>query len=300
MLVDGNLTGATLDMILTVLNGILNDAHRALLPSAIGLIIAAATIEFYLSFFWVISGGFVDVSKVVGLLAYLIVKSTFMVFAVSKVLEWTDAGLATFQGWSFAVTGSAAMLTQAFNQPSTIWDMGFLLARSLKSSPSSLLFGWDMLAYVITIFSFLGVALHVILALQELRVAGTSATVLVPWGLLSRTAFFCDGVIRWVGACLVRIFVLGIMVAMTIIASARIPALAAALQDLALDSGLTLAGTSFVLAVLTWFLPSIAAGRIAGGGGMGVGHMFTAGLVVVGAASRGVSAVRGVSNLVRR
>jgi type IV secretory pathway TrbL component len=299
VLINGELTSGTLNMIQAVLFEILTNAHAALLPSAYGLILAAALVEFYLNLLWILSDGFANWIKALGVVLYLGIKVAFFGFAVSQLLVWGEALLSTFQGWAFAVTGSAAMLSQAFSQPSTLWDMGFLLGQSLKTSPASILFSWDLLSYTIIVLSFLAIALHVMLAMLELRIALVSATVLIPWGLLAHTAFFSDGVIRWVGSSLVRIFILGVMVALTIVASARIPPLVHALEDLSMDTGLTLAGTALVLAILSWFLPSIAAGRVASGGGLSAGHLFGAGLVFVGAASRGVSAVRGASSMIQ-
>jgi hypothetical protein len=137
-----------------------------------------------------------------------------------------------------------------------------------------------------------------LLALIELRLAAASATILSPLGILSQTDFFLYGVVRWLGASLVRIFALGILVAAAILISRQIPLMGT--ETITLDSSWTLVGLSFVLAVMSWILPSIAAGMVAGGSNaMGAWHLMGAGLVVFGMATRTSNAIRSAASMAR-
>lgn len=292
----------TLDLILGIFVTMLQGAHAAMLPLGIGILAAAAAIELYWGLTLAAMDGYMNYNRLMGRVIELVVAFSVLLFLMQSSMDWSQRGLLTFMQFGFAATGAAGMLTTAFQQPSTVWDMAFLLAKPLKDFIGTPL---DMagyyVAWVLIVLTFLATAVYILLAQVEFNLAAASAPALLPWGALSHTGMFAWGLARWLAGCLVRIFIVCMLVAGMIIAFARFGGLAASSQgNVLFESAWVLVGLSFLFAALVWTLPSIAAGAIiGGGGGLGVGHLLATGMVGVSAVQQGTNVVRGVSAMVR-
>lgn len=291
-----------LDLILGIFITMLQGAHAAILPLGMGILAAAAAIELYWGLTQAAMDGYMNYNRLLGRVIELVVCFSVLLYLIQHAMEWSQAGLLTFMQFGFAATGAAGMLTTAFQQPSTVWDMGFILARPLRDfvgDPRDMV-GYYV-AWVIIVLVFLFVALYVLLAQIEFHLAAAASAALLPWGALSHTGMFAWGLARWMAGTLVRIFVVCMLVAGGIISFAKFGGLAtSSLGNVLVESAWVLVGLSFVFAAAIWTLPSIAAGAvIGGGGGLGVGHLIATGMVGVSAIQQGTNVVRGVSNMVR-
>jgi type IV secretory pathway TrbL component len=223
----------------------------------------------------------------------------------------TDAALNTFFQWGLAPGGGGVSLA-TFRQPGAIVLLGFELAKPLIDFPTSL---WSKItgafamqqagywvAYGIVVLSFGAVALHLMMVLIEFYMAVMLSAVLIPWGVLTVTAFFTEFSIGWITGGLVRILVTTAMVAIAapLFSSITIPATAGG--DPTIFGGAMTVVVSLIYAILSWVVP----GRAANIAGRGVSLALQAGTVLSTAAGagRGVlmlqSAIRGVSQMMRR
>jgi hypothetical protein len=158
------------------------------------------------------------------------------------------------------------------------------------------------LGYWVIVVSFAAVALHLMMVLIEFYMAVMCAAVLIPWGVVSVTAFCTEFSIGWVTGGLVR------MLVTTAILGIAQPIF----QDLFVKTtpggdpsfygGAVLAIASLIYGILSWVVP----GRAANIAGRGVSLARQAGTVLSTAAGAGrgvlmvTSAIRGVSQMMRR
>jgi type IV secretion system protein TrbL len=158
-------------------------------------------------------------------------------------------------------------------------------------------------AYWVTVFSFGFLAVHVLMAIIEMNMAIATGGVLIPWGVLTQTAFLGELSLSWLAAGLVRVlvtaFLMGIAVPLFELLALPVPSLAG--PDPSVFQSVSLAIAAAMFAVLAWVVPSRAAGI--GGRGMALAlggeHFVTGGLMgfrqvqsLVGGAIRGVSRLR--------
>jgi hypothetical protein len=165
--------------------------------------------------------------------------------------------------------------------------------------------GLGLFAYTLTVFSFVCIALHVLMTLIEFKLALATSAVLLPWAVFSHTAFVGELAISWLVAGLVRILVTGIItgIATTLFSILTVPVPTVTGPDPTVFQGLSLAAGAFVFAVLAWVVPSRAAAI--GGRGMALAltgeHLVSGGLVGLSGARYlqqiGGGAIHGVSRL---
>jgi type IV secretory pathway TrbL component len=281
-----------LDTILELFEGLLLNATDALLPFGIALLAATMAIEFFMALVAAGTDGYLNYPKLLGITLLICIQASVTLFVLQNISWIADDFWASFMEYAGAAGGGL------IGTPSTLWEQGFQIAHPLVNY-----LGWpiDMLLYrvagIIVILMFLAVAVHVVLVTIEFNIAVAAAVILVPLGMLTHAGFFYFGVVRWLGATLVRAFLLAIIIAG--VQQGLAPWTSGlALEDPTQYSSWVLAGMSIVLALAAWFLPSIGAGIIAGGGGLGVGHLLGAGIAMVGTFRMGSAAIRGVSRMV--
>jgi type IV secretory pathway TrbL component len=157
-------------------------------------------------------------------------------------------------------------------------------------------------AYWLIVLSFFAVALHLMMVLIEYYMAVMCAAVLIPWGVISVTAFFTEFSIGWITGGLVRVLVTTAMIGVANPLFEGLVVKTTPGGDPTFYGSLVLALGSLLFAILSWVIP----GRAASIAGRGVSLALHAGTVLATASGvgRGVllvtSAVRGVSQMLRR
>jgi type IV secretion system protein TrbL len=254
--------------------------------------------------------GFMTVGEALGTMLWIVLKIGVFYFLLVVLydLMW-NAAFRTFLQWGIEASGGTASYDDFLN-PGTILVNGFKAAYPMKSwadkfiGPMLPFYVVDvslyMVAYWLTVLSFAGMALALLVALIEMKLAIATGGVLIPWGVLTQTSFIGELSIAWLVAGLVRILVTAVMVG---IAKPLFELLALPLPTLfgpdpTAFQSISLAVGALFFAVLAWVVPNRAAGI--GGRGMALaltGESFVAGgfmgyryaTQLTGGAIRGVS-----------
>jgi type IV secretion system protein TrbL len=289
----------------------LDGAYVALHVYSLGLLAVLATMYFYVAMgqgFY----GYVTVGDALSSLLWIVLK-VGVFYAVLHILYdliWNGA-FYTFLNWGLAAGGNH-FTYEDFLNPGRIITNGFKVAYPIKvwldrfvglSLPLYFV-DWTLMliAYWITVFSFGFLALHVLMALVEMKMAIATAAVLVPWGVLTQTAFLGELSLSWLAAGLVRVLITGLLMSIAVplfeLFALPVPSLLG--PDPTVFQSLSMAIGALMFAVLAWVVPSRAAGI--GGRGMALAlggeHFIAGGLMGVRAAQQlAGGAIRGVSRL---
>jgi type IV secretion system protein TrbL len=227
-----------------------------------------------------------------------------------------DAAFATFLQWGVEAGGGGFSMADFLN-PSRTVDAGFRAAMPLQAAIQNMI-GWGMVfniatmwvlgfAYWIVVIAFGVMALHVMMTLIEMKLAIATSAVLVPWGVLTQTAFLGELSLSWLTACLVRVLLTATLMAISFPLFELVafpggnPAEGGA--DPTMYQAIVAAVTAFVFAALTWVLPSRAASIGGRGMALALGGDVLTGAGVAGAsgarfaAHAGHAVIRGVSQM---
>jgi type IV secretion system protein TrbL len=254
--------------------------------------------------------GFTAVGEALGSMLWIVLKIGvfYWLLHVLYDLMWNGA-FRTFLQWGLEAGGGNFTLDD-FLDPGTIVLNGFRRAYPMKRWVDGFIgpevpfylvdIGLFMLAYWITVLAFGFLALAVLVAMIEMKMAIATGGVLIPWAVLTHTAFLGELSISWLVAGLVRILVTAVIMS---IAEPLFELLALPLPSLfgpdpTAFQAMSMALASLIFAVLAWVVPNRAAGI--GGRGMALaltGESFVAGGVLgyryltqlTGGAVRGVS-----------
>jgi type IV secretion system protein TrbL len=230
-------------------------------------------------------------------------------------LFWNGAFM-TFLQWGLEAGGGTFGL-DAFLRPSAVVDAGVIAAGPIYdylNNLSGMGAVWNLptaiffvAAFVLIIVSFAVMALHVMMTIIEFKLAVATATVLIPWAVLTQTAVFGELALSWLAAGLVRVMLTAIMM------SIGVPLFelfafpggspASGGSDPTIYQAIAMSMGALVFAVLAWVLPSRAAAI--GGRGMalaiGGDSLVAGGMAGYAIASRAVGgAIRGTSRLLGR
>jgi type IV secretion system protein TrbL len=289
----------------------LDGAYATLHVYSLGLLAVLATMYFYVA----MAQGFYGYTTVGEALASLfwIVLKIGVFYALLNILYdlmWNGA-FRTFINWGVEA-GGGHFTYDDFLNPGTIIVNGFKAAYPIKKWLDAYVgvtlplyfVDWCLMlgAYWVIVFSFGFLALHVLMAIIEMKLAIATGGVLIPWGVLTQTAFLGELSLSWLAAGLVRVLVtallMGIAVPLFELLALPVPSLAG--RDPSVFQSVSLAIAAVMFAVLAWVVPSRAAGI--GGRGMALAlggeHFIAGGLMGVRAAQQlAGGAIRGVSRL---
>jgi type IV secretion system protein TrbL len=242
-----------------------------------------------------------------GTLLYTIVAgATYWI--LSNFIPMAQAAFDTFFGWGIAVSGFSA---GDLSHPSVVMTLAAHAIAPQKSFIDRLI-GWgkvfdfdhvvnfDIAGWIVWL-AMLFLALHQMMLIIEWNLALLAATVLIPWGLLSPTAFLAEVAVGWIGGNLVRLLVTGAFmgIAIPLFQGVATTDLSASNGDPSMYQHFLLAAVAVVFAILAWVIPGRAAWMV--GRGLGL-----TGNSIVGAAAGtarfyllGGSLIRGASRMLR-
>jgi type IV secretory pathway TrbL component len=254
----------------------LDGAYAALTLYSVGLLAILAT----LYFFYAMSQGLVGyatLNEALGSLFWVVCKIGVFYWLLRNLydLMWNGA-FRTFAQWGLEASGGGFRY-EDFLGPGTIVMNGFKAAYPMKVfadqfiGPMLPLYLVDisvaMLAYWVTVFSFGAIALAVMAALIEMKMAIATSGVLIPWAILTQTAFLGELSIANLAAGLVRILVTALImgIAIPLFTLLAVPNPQSGV-DPSVFRMVSLAVTALIFAILAWVIPNRAAAI--GGRGM--------------------------------
>jgi type IV secretion system protein TrbL len=294
------MNGELLNLVTMAFTDTLDAAFAVLHVYSVGLLSILGLMHLLLAVGRMMSAGGAANLAALGEFLWVAVRIGVFLFIVIALDFLMDAAFLTFLQWGVAAGGGGFSLADFLNPSRTI-DAGFAAAFPLERAIANLI-GWGIvfnlpqlwtwsIAYWVIVLAFGVMALHVIMTLIETKLAIATSAVLVPWGVMTQTAFLGELSLSWLTACFVRVLL-----------TATLMAIAFPLFELVTFPGggpgqggtdptiyqaVVAAIAALVLAILAWVLPSRAASI--GGRGMA---LALGGDVLVGGGLAGVSAVR--------
>jgi len=218
-----------------------------------------------------------------------IVKIGVFEWLLVHLVDLTDAAFDTFLQWGASAGGNFA--SASFLNPAAIADTGFRLARPIREYTDSFIKWmavWDWptlliysLSYYLIVLSFVFIALHLMMVIIEYHLAVMAGMVLIPWGVLSPTAFFTEFSLGWITGGLVRVFVTAALIGIATPLFTQVRFATSSGGDPTFYSAVLCGLTSGIFAMLSWVIP----GRAATIAGRGVSLALQASTVLAGAAS---------------
>jgi type IV secretion system protein TrbL len=263
-----------------------------------------------IAFYWRLAPQFAAGSAGMGdalagtLLYAVVVGATYWV--LTNLVPMAQAAFDTFFGWGIAVSGFAG---GDLARPSIVMDLATQAIAPQKSFIDRLI-GWgkvfdfdhvvnfDVIGWIVWL-AMLFLALHQMMLLIEWHMSILAATVLIPWGVFSPTAFLAEVAVGWVSGNLVRLLVTGAFmgIAVPLYQGVTTSNLHAGTGDPSVYGHFLLAAVSIVFAILAWVIPGRAAWMV--GRGLGL-----TGSPILGAAAGtarfyllGGSLIRGASRM---
>jgi hypothetical protein len=227
------------------------------------------------------------------------------------LVPMAQAAFMTFLGWGASVSGSTFSAPQ-LGQPSLMLQIAARAIAPQKSFIDRLIgmgkvfdfdhvVNFDIAGWIIWLAA-LGVSLHQMMLLIEWHMSVLTATVLLPWGILTPSAFLAEASLGWLGGNLIRLLVTGAFmgIAVPLYQGVSTSNLTAATGDPSVYGQFLLVAVNIVFAILAWVIPGRAA-MLAGRG------LALSGSQLMGAAAGatrfyllGSSVIRGTSSLVQR
>jgi type IV secretion system protein TrbL len=306
-----------LNLVTETFNGALDAAFAALHVYSLGLLSVLGLMHLLLALGRLTAQGGTANLAALGEFLWVALRIGVFVFLVVVLDLIMDAAFLTFLQWGVD-SGNGGFSMADFLNPSQTVDAGFAAAKPLLGLIRNMIgigMVWNMptlftysIAYWIIVISFGLMALHVIMTLIEPKLAIATSAVLVPWGVMTQTAFLGELSLSWLTACFVRVLLTAALMAISfpLFELVTFPGgnPAEGGSDPKIYQAVVAAIVAIVFAVLAWVLPSRAASI--GGRGMalalgGDALVIHGGMVGVSAAryaaAAGQTVIRGVSEM---
>lgn len=274
----------TLTQIMQAFFNVFNAGFAALNPIATRLLFLLAGIEFVLAaLYWSLEGQ--------NLLPKLFQKILILTFIVVLVTGWpippAGGGFGnwaklianTFTAWGSQAGGGGGIPT--LTNPSAIIDQFWRISQPISDYIDGLNW-WNVGALMMLGFAFILLAIALfIMAVQcaltylEFYLIAVLATVLIPFAVNKHTSFLAE---RAIGAIFASAIKMGVL---AFILAAALPVLQAiappAAGAITVGMAFNLVGATFLLAILAWNAPGMAAGLMGGSPSLHAGHITGAG-----------------------
>jgi type IV secretion system protein TrbL len=283
--------GLVLNRIGSAFSIALDGAYAALTVYSLGLLAILALMHFQYTMSLVVAGSAL-MGEALSAVFWTVIKIGIFYFLLQRLydLMWNGA-FKTFAQWGL-LAGGGVFSYESFLNPGTILINGFRAAYPMKVfadqfiGPTLPFFLVDlslaMLAYGLTVLSFGFLALHVLMTLIEVKMAIATGAVLIPWAVLTQTAFLGELSIAWIVAGLVRVLVTAVImgIAIPLYSVLALPVPVVGGPDPSAYQSVSMAIVSLIFAVVAWVVPARAAGI--GGRGMAIAlsgeHLVSGGM----------------------
>jgi type IV secretion system protein TrbL len=263
------------------------------------------------------------VNSIFGLMIALVVAMTGIQWAVSsnrdalagafsKILligafayiinDWQGLSETIFAGFlQLGLTAGGGTISSAdFLNPGAVIETGWQIVKALGDAPTTtedpldvignlidaIIIGISMLGIMV---AFAILALQIIVTLLEFKIVTLGGFILLPFGILSKTAFMAERPLGYVVSSGLKVLALAIVVS----GAQAVFAQLTPSPEPDIYEAMTILTAAIILAMLSLFAPNLAAALVSGGPALGAGALAVGGLAVGGAAGVAAAGIAG-------
>ncbi|MCA3697733.1 P-type conjugative transfer protein TrbL [Aquidulcibacter sp.] len=216
--------------------------------------------------------------------------------------DWQGLSETIFAGFlQLGLTAGGGSISSAdFLNPGAVIETGWQIVKALGEAPTTtenpldvignlidaIIIGISMLGIMI---AFAVLALQIIVTLLEFKIVTLGGFILLPFGILSKTAFMAERPLGYVVSSGLKVLALAIVIS----GAQAVFAQLTPSPEPDIYEAMTILTAAIILAMLSLFAPNLAAALVSGGPALGAGALAVGGLAVGGAAGM---AAAGVAN----
>ncbi len=216
--------------------------------------------------------------------------------------DWQGLSETIFAGFlQLGLTAGGGSISSAdFLNPGAVIETGWQIVKALGDAPTTtedpldvignlidaIIIGISMLGIMV---AFAVLALQIIVTLLEFKIVTLGGFVLLPFGILSKTAFMAERPLGYVVSSGLKVLALAIVISGAQAVFAQlIPS-----PEPDIYEAMTILTAAIILAMLSLFAPNLAAALVSGGPALGAGALAVGGLAVGGAAGVAAASIAG-------
>ncbi len=216
--------------------------------------------------------------------------------------DWQGLSETIFAGFlQLGLTAGGGSISSAdFLNPGAVIETGWQIVKALGDSPTTtedpldvignlidaIIIGISMLGIMI---AFAVLALQIIVTLLEFKIVTLGGFILLPFGILSKTAFMAERPLGYVVSSGLKVLALAIVIS----GAQAVFAQLTPSPEPDIYEAMTILTAAIILAMLSLFAPNLAAALVSGGPALGAGALAVGGLAVGGAAGMAAAGVAG-------
>ncbi len=216
--------------------------------------------------------------------------------------DWQGLSETIFAGFlQLGLTAGGGSISSAdFLNPGAVIETGWQIVKALGEAPTTtedpldvignlidaIIIGISMLGIMI---AFAVLALQIIVTLLEFKIVTLGGFILLPFGILSKTAFMAERPLGYVVSSGLKVLALAIVIS----GAQAVFAQLTPSPEPDIYEAMTILTAAIILAMLSLFAPNLAAALVSGGPALGAGALAVGGLAVSGAAGMAAAGIAG-------
>jgi type IV secretion system protein TrbL len=216
--------------------------------------------------------------------------------------DWQGLSETIFAGFlELGLTAGGGTISSAdFLNPGAVIETGWQIVKALGDAPTTtedpldvignlidaIIIGISMLGIMV---AFAILALQIIVTLLEFKIVTLGGFILLPFGILSKTAFMAERPLGYVVSSGLKVLALAIVIS----GAQAVFAQLTPSGEPDIYEAMTILTAAIILAMLSLFAPNLAAALVSGGPALGAGALAVGGLAVGGAAGVAAASVAG-------
>jgi type IV secretion system protein TrbL len=216
--------------------------------------------------------------------------------------DWQGLSETIFAGFlQLGLTAGGGSISSAeFLNPGAVIETGWQIVKALGESPTTtedpldvignlidaIIIGISMLGIMV---AFAVLALQIIVTLLEFKIVTLGGFILLPFGILSKTAFMAERPLGYVVSSGLKVLALAIVIS----GAQAVFAQLTPSPEPDIYEAMTILTAAIILAMLSLFAPNLAAALVSGGPALGAGALTVGGLAVGGAAGMAAAGIAG-------
>jgi type IV secretion system protein TrbL len=216
--------------------------------------------------------------------------------------DWQVLSETIFAGFlQLGLTAGGGSISSAdFLNPGAVIETGWQIVKALGDAPTTtedpldvignlidaIIIGISMLGIMV---AFAILALQIIVTLLEFKIVTLGGFILLPFGILSKTAFMAERPLGYVVSSGLKVLALAIVIS----GAQAVFAQLTPSPEPDIYEAMTILTAAIILAMLSLFAPNLAAALVSGGPALGAGALAVGGLAVGGAAGVAAAGIAG-------
>jgi type IV secretion system protein TrbL len=216
--------------------------------------------------------------------------------------DWQGLSETIFAGFlELGLTAGGGTISSAdFLNPGAVIETGWQIVKALGDAPTTtedpldvignlidaIIIGISMLGIMV---AFAILALQIIVTLLEFKIVTLGGFILLPFGILSKTAFMAERPLGYVVSSGLKVLALAIVIS----GAQAVFAQLTPSGEPDIYEAMTILTAAIILAMLSLFAPNLAAALVSGGPALGAGALAVGGLAVGGAAGVAAAGIAG-------